>query len=270
MPIDNDVYNRLGEGWWDESNPLNILHGSLTPARFKYFREVITKRLGGEPRGLRALDIGCGGGFLAEEFARLGCRVVGIDPSTVSLDTARAHATANGLDIDYRVGTGEQLPVADAEFDIAYCCDVLEHVSDLDRVIRETARALKPGGIYLFDTINRTLASKLLIIKFIQDWRMTRCFDTQVHEWDRFIKPTELTQSMERHGLHKDEIVGLGPRSSGSTLLWSLIKAKRGEISYGELSRRMNVGQVRSKSVSYMGYATKTSDDQRLGLYFQT
>src|SRR5215204_6014640 len=79
--------------------------------------------------------------------------VVGVDPSAVSIETARRHAAANGLDLDYRVGFGERLPVADDEFDLVYCCDVLEHVSDLDAVVSETARALKPGGFFLFDTI---------------------------------------------------------------------------------------------------------------------
>ncbi|MBM7805031.1 ubiquinone biosynthesis O-methyltransferase [Geodermatophilus bullaregiensis] len=164
MPIDNDVYNRHAAGWWDEDEPLNLLHGSVTPARFGYFVAVL-HRLGRDPSGLRALDIGCGGGFLAEEFARLECRVVGVDPSVPSLETARRHAAQSGLEIDYRVGSGEDLPVQGGEFDLAYCCDVLEHVTDLNQVIRETARALKPGGIHLFDTVNRTWASKLLAIK---------------------------------------------------------------------------------------------------------
>jgi SAM-dependent methyltransferase len=106
MPIDNDVYNRHATGWWDENEPLNLLHGSVTPARFGYFVAVL-QRLGLDPSGLRALDIGCGGGFLAEEFARLGCRVLGIDPSALSLETARRHAASCGLEIDYRVGFGE-------------------------------------------------------------------------------------------------------------------------------------------------------------------
>jgi 2-polyprenyl-6-hydroxyphenyl methylase/3-demethylubiquinone-9 3-methyltransferase len=146
MPIDNDVYNREGERWWEEDNPLNLLHGSITPGRFAYFRRVLTDRLGPDFRDLGALDIGCGGGFLAEEFGRLGLRVVGVDPSAVSIETARRHAAANGLDLDYRVGYGERLPVADDEFDLVYCCDVLEHVAELDAVISETARALKRGA----------------------------------------------------------------------------------------------------------------------------
>lgn len=96
MAIDNEVYDREGAGWWDENNPLNILHGSLTPGRFSYFRDVLENRLKLSPRGLRALDIGCGGGFLAAESARSGYQVVGVDPSTVSIETARRHAADMG------------------------------------------------------------------------------------------------------------------------------------------------------------------------------
>jgi 2-polyprenyl-6-hydroxyphenyl methylase/3-demethylubiquinone-9 3-methyltransferase len=258
MPIDNDVYNREGEGWWEEDNPLNILHGSITPGRFAYFAEILRIRLGPDPRDSRALDIGCGGGFLAEEFARLGWHVVGVDPSAVSIETARRHAAVSGLDVDYRVGSGERLPVADGEFDLAFCCDVLEHVSDLDAVTSETARALKPDGIFLFDTINRTLASKLVAIKVMQEWRLTRFTDATVHEWAMFIKPEELVVTLGRHGLRIGEIVGLGPRSRKPLVLLNFIRANRGRISYGELSRRLDVGQIKSTSLSYMGFATKT------------
>ena len=258
MPIDNDVYNREGEGWWEEDNPLNILHGSITPGRFAYFREVLRNRLGLDLGDLRALDIGCGGGFLAEEFARLGWQVVGVDPSAVSIETARRHAAVSGLGVDYRVGSGERLPVADGEFDLAYCCDVLEHVSDLDAVTGESARALKPDGIFLFDTINRTLASKLVVIKVMQEWRLTRFTDATVHEWAMFIKPEELVVILGRHGLRIGEIVGLGPRSRKPLVLLNFIRANGGRISYGELSRRLDFGQIKSTSVSYMGFATKT------------
>ncbi len=257
MPIDNDVYNREGDGWWEEENPLNILHGSITPGRFAYFREVLTTRLGLDPGGLRALDIGCGGGFLAEEFARLGCQVVGVDPSSVSIETARRHAAGAGLDVDYRVGSGERLPVGDGEFDLAYCCDVLEHVSDLDAVIGETARALKPEGIFLFDTINRTMASKLVAIRLMQEWRYTRFIDATVHEFAMFIKPEELVVTLGRHGLRIGEIVGLGPRLTKPLVVLNFIRANSGRISYGELSRRLDAGQVKSTSLSYMGFAMK-------------
>ena len=259
MPIDNEVYDREGAGWWDENNPLNILHGSMTPGRLTYFRGVLTDRLRLDPAGLRALDVGCGGGFLAEEFARLGCQVVGVDPSEVSINTARRHASEAGLDIDYRVGPGEHLPVSDGEFDLAYCCDVLEHVSDLERTISEISRSLKPQGVFLFDTINRTRTSKSLAIKVMQEWRPTRIIDATIHDWEMFIKPEDLVDVMRSHGLWMRDVVGLAPRARPPKVLLNFFRANRGNITYGELSRRLDVGQVKNTRVSYMGYATKSA-----------
>ena len=269
LVIDNDVYNRVGESWWEEDNPLNLLHGSLTPGRFAYFRTVLGQTIGRDYRGLRALDVGSGGGFLAEEFTRIGFRVTGIDPSAVSIDTARRHATGAELDIEYRIGSGERLPVPDSTFDVVYCCDVLEHVSDLDQVIAETSRVLKPGGLYLFDTINRTFVSKLVAIKIMQEWRMTRMFDTPIHDWSMCIRPAELTASMERRNLRLGEIVGLGPRSKNPLRLLDLARAGGTRLSYGELSRRLDFGQIRSTAISYMGYAVANGESpprQRDGL----
>jgi 2-polyprenyl-6-hydroxyphenyl methylase/3-demethylubiquinone-9 3-methyltransferase len=258
MPIDNAIYDRLGGGWWDESNPLNALNGSFTPARFAYFREVL-ERLGHDPAGLRAVDIGCGGGFLSEEFAQIGCRVVGLDPSEVSIRTARQHASAHGLKIGYAVNAGELLALKDESVDIAYCCDVLEHVADLDQVVAEAARVLKPGGIYLFDTINRTRASKLFFIKLLQEWRLTRVVDTGVHSWAMFITPIELEDILRRRGLSLGEIAGLGPRAGTASLGWNFLRVRLGRLSFGEASRRMDIGRVRRVDLSYLGYATKIS-----------
>nr|WP_232320383.1 bifunctional 2-polyprenyl-6-hydroxyphenol methylase/3-demethylubiquinol 3-O-methyltransferase UbiG [Rhodococcus sp. WMMA185] len=262
MAIDNDIYNRVGETWWDEDNPLNLLHGSMTPGRFAYFQKILGERVGRDFTGpdftpLRALDIGSGGGFLAEQFARIGFQVVGVDPSPVSVDAARRHAAASALEIEYRIGVGERLPVPDATFDVAYCCDVLEHVSDLDAVIAETARVLEPGGLYLFDTINRTRTSKLIAIKILQEWRLTRVFDTPIHEWSMFITPAELVRVTERHGLSVGEIVGLGPRAKNPLRLLDFVRVGGSSLSYGELSRRLDFGQIRSTANSYMGYAVK-------------
>jgi len=258
--IDNGVYDRLGGSWWDETSLLNLLHGSMTPGRLAYFRGVLARQFGAGIAGiagLRVLDIGCGGGFLAEEFAALGCRVTGVDPSPVSIDAARAHAAERGLRIDYRVGAGEELPVPDTAFGVACCCDVLEHVSDVDRVISETARVLEPGGLYLFDTINRTRTSKLLAIKAVQQWRLTRLTDVAFHNWDMFLTPAELAAILERHGLAPGETTGLGVRAMPLAVLRSLASARLGRITYGELSRRLDVGQVSSTAISYMGFAVK-------------
>lgn len=258
MPIDNEVYDREGAGWWDEDNPLNILHGSMTPGRLAYFQQVLIDRLRLDPAGLRVLDVGCGGGFVSEEFARLGSRVVGVDPSEVSIDTARRHAAEAGLHVDYRVGHGENLPVADGEFDLVIACDVLEHVSDLQRVLVEISRSLRPGGVFLFDTVNRTRTSRLLAIKVMQEWRHTRIIDAPIHDWDMFIKPAELEAGMRTVGLIMRDVVGLAPRAKPAGVLLNFVRAGRGRISYGELSRRLDIGQAKTARVSYMGFATKT------------
>jgi 2-polyprenyl-6-hydroxyphenyl methylase/3-demethylubiquinone-9 3-methyltransferase len=142
---------------------------------------------------------------------------------------------------------------------------VLEHVSDVDRVISETARVLKPGGLYLFDTINRTAKSKFLTVKLMQDWPLTRVVDAAIHDWDMFIKPAELAGLLARHGLTVGEITGLGPRASVPAVLGGFIAARRGRITYGEFSRRLDIGQVASTAVSYMGFAVKEAIDLEPG-----
>jgi len=256
--VDNEVYDRLGASWWDDACLLSLLHGSVTPGRFSYFRDVLARRLDGGVTAARTLDIGCGGGFLAEAFAVLGGQVTGVDPSPVSIAAARAHAASQGLHVGYLVGAGEALPFADAAFDVACCCDVLEHVADVDRVVSETARVLKPGGLYLFDTINRTLASKVLAVKAVQQWRLTRLTEVAIHDWDMFITPAELTAILRRHGLAAGEVTGLGARAKPLAVLRGYASARRGRITYGELSRRLDVGRVTSTAVSYMGFAVRS------------
>ncbi|MGX6511744.1 bifunctional 2-polyprenyl-6-hydroxyphenol methylase/3-demethylubiquinol 3-O-methyltransferase UbiG [Rhodococcus sp. SJ-2] len=257
VPIDNDVYNREGAAWWNEDNPLNMLHGSLTSGRFAYFLEVLEKKIGCEYTGLRALDVGSGGGFLAEEFARIGFSVVGVDPSGVSLLTAGRHAAEGNLEIDYLRGRGEMLPVRDSWVDVVYCCDVLEHVTDLDAVIGEVFRVLEPGGLFLFDTINRTWTSRLVAIKIMQEWRWSRLFDTPIHDWAMCVRPEELAEVMTRHGLRVGEIVGLGPRSKNPLRVLDMVRGARGSLPWGEVSRRLDFGRTRFTGISYMGYAVK-------------
>jgi 2-polyprenyl-6-hydroxyphenyl methylase/3-demethylubiquinone-9 3-methyltransferase len=253
MPTDNEIYKTPGDIWWDENHVLSMLRTALNPVRFGYFREVLIEELGADLRGTTALDIGCGGGLLAEEFARLGLNVTGIDPSEPALEIARAHAAGSGLKIEYRHGRGEKIPFPDGSFDIAYCCDVLEHVDNVDRVIGETARVLKPGGIYLYDTLNRTPLSKLVMIKIAQDWKVTRFVETRLHDWAMFIKPAELRHLMARHGIESRGIAGIEPGISPLGMMTLSHKRKRGEITYGELGRRGAFRRTRRTWVSYMG-----------------
>ena len=259
MPqIDNAIYDHVPTTWWEEDGFMAILRTSLNPPRFAYFKELLTERLRAEPAGMRLLDVGCGGGLLAEAFAGLGCTVAGIDPSVPTLAAARAHAATQGLAIDYRHGRGDALPFPDASFDIVTCCDVLEHVDDLEATIAEISRVLRPGGIFLFDTINRTLMSKLVAIRMAQDCPLTRFMPRDVHVWDRFIKPVELRASLARHALSTGELRGLSPAFNPLAAGVALLRRKLGRISYAKLGEALKLKASGDLSISYMGYAVRS------------
>lgn len=258
MPADNEIYNRPGDIWWDEREPLNALRTAVNPARLDYLTRVL-RALGVDPAGKTLVDIGCGGGLFAEEVARMGARVIGVDPSTSSLETAHAHAVAAGLSIDYRTGTGEKLPLEDGSVDIACCVDVLEHVSDVDAVIRDSARVLKTGGLYVFDTINRTRMSRFVMIKLFQEWRLTAWMPPNLHAWEQFITPDELRTLMSRHQLETHDVVGIGPSVKASRLIRMLWQLRSGRISPAEVGRRAHFVVTNDMRVSYAGYATKAA-----------
>jgi 2-polyprenyl-6-hydroxyphenyl methylase/3-demethylubiquinone-9 3-methyltransferase len=257
MPVDNQMYDRLADGWWDSDSFLYTLRSGLNPARFPYLRRTMTETLGIDPKGIGVLDVGCGGGLLAEEFAALGCRVTGVDPSSGSIAAARAHAAQSGLAIDYVEGTGEALPFQDAAFEVVYCCDVLEHVDDVGNTVAEIARVLKPEGAFLFDTINRTWRSKLIMIKLMQEWDSTRCMEPGLHDWNMFIRPAELRGHIENAGLRPGPVTGIAPKPSPPKLISLLRARRRGELDYAEFGERMQMREGRDKSVLYAGYAVK-------------
>ncbi len=256
MAIDNTIYDRLAQSWWDERGVLSMLE-ALNPARFGYMRRVLLEELRLMPAGLTVLDVGCGGGLLAEEFARLGFSVTGVDPSRPSLAIARRHAQGQQLRLTYQPAEGEALPFAKASFDVVYCCDVLEHVTDLGRVIAESARVLRPGGVYLYDTINRTLASRLTVIFLLQELSCTSLMPPDLHDWHRFIRPAELCALLERNRLIPRGLVGLKARASGFEIIRALRARKRGFLSYREAMARMRIGESPDMSVQYIGHALK-------------
>lgn len=254
--IDNAAFDRLADSWWAEEGFLHLLRSLVNPWRMPYFRRTLAD-LGIDPQGRRALDVGCGGGLLAEEFAALGFAVAGIDPSVPSLAVARAHAAANGLPIDYGAALGEQLPFRDGAFAVVYCCDVLEHVADWQAVIAESARVLQRGGIFFFETINRTPMSRLVAIRAAQQWPCTRIFPPNFHLWEMFITPAELQQALAREGLRHRETVGGHPRLGLLRSYLLLRRLKRGRIGQAEFGRRLQLRESRDLSVSYLGYAVK-------------
>jgi len=256
MPVDNAIYDAPGDIWWDETKPLNALRTAINPGRVGYLRDVVG-RLAIRPNGLKALDVGCGGGIMAEEVAAMGFDVTGIDPSEQSIATARRHAALSALKIDYRQGAGEHLPFPDATFDLVYCCDVLEHVNDLERVISEAARVLKPGAPYVYDTINRTPVSRLVMIKLLQEWRSTAFMPPALHDWDQFIKPPEVLAHLERAGFRNVEMVGLKPAANPIQLFLLLRQVKNGAMTPAEMGRRSPMVVSKDKSVLYAGHAVR-------------
>lgn len=252
--IDNAIYDRIPGSWWSDESFMALLRHAVNPPRFRYFRDVLA-RIGRDPAGLAVLDVGCGGGLLAEEFAALGCRVTGVDQSVPTLDAARAHAAHGGFDIGYVEGDAARLPFAGGQFDVVCCCDVLEHVDDVGRVLADIARVLRPGGVFFFDTINRTWRSKLLAIKLAQDWWPTRIVPRNVHVWEKFIRPRELSSHLSACGMPAAEFAGLSLSANPAAVLVAFLRLKLSRGSYAALGSALQLAASDDLSLSYMGYA---------------
>jgi 2-polyprenyl-6-hydroxyphenyl methylase/3-demethylubiquinone-9 3-methyltransferase len=256
MAVDNQLYDRLSHTWWDDAGFLNILQTALNPARVGFLERGLTEHFG-SPAGLTLVDVGCGGGLLAEELAARGCDVTGVDPSEGSLEVARAHAAESGLSIEYVVGRAEALPVPDGWADAVVCCDVLEHVGSVGAAVAEAARVLRPGGLYLYDTINRTLRSKLVMINLFQEWRATAFMEPNLHDHAMFIRPKEMDAHLLAAGLTPGPRVGIAPGVAPPRALGLMRARVKGRIGYGDLGRGFKMRESRDKSGLYAGTAIK-------------
>ncbi|MBN1533776.1 MAG: 3-demethylubiquinone-9 3-O-methyltransferase [Spirochaetes bacterium] len=255
--INND-YDSVAHLWWSQEGSLASIRYFINPVRTAYFTRALDRHFERGLRGLTALDVGCGGGFLSEELARRGLAVTGIDPSEKSIREAARHAHAGGLDIRYETGTGDRLPFPDGSLDTVFCCDVLEHVPSAESVVAEISRVLKSGGLFLFDTVNRTAMSWLSAIFFLQDCPLTAYNVRDRHVWRMFVKPAELRSVMDRHGIRCAEMRGITPSSMGPAILVDLHRAKKKRITFRELGRRMKFRESGDLSCSYMGYGIRS------------
>ncbi len=207
-----DRFARLASEWWDPRGKFRALH-KIGPARLGFLRDEMHRHFArGQAvmrplEGLRVLDVGCGGGLICEPLARLGARVTGLDPAVENIEAARRHAAGQALDIDYRAGRVEELEVEGRTFDAVVCLEVVEHVPDAGAFLKASAALLRPGGLILLSTLNRTLKAYLLAI--IGGEYVLRWLPVGTHQWDRFVTPDELARHLRAAGLGPPALKGL-------------------------------------------------------------
>jgi 2-polyprenyl-6-hydroxyphenyl methylase/3-demethylubiquinone-9 3-methyltransferase len=214
-----------------------LLH--ITKERCDYIQSCIERAFGnGALSEQEILEIGCGGGLICQELAQRGAIVFGIDPSKEALETARTYTEQAGVgqSVSFLQGHAEQLPYADGSFSVILCLDVLEHVQNVQATLREIARVLAPGGVFIFDTINRTWLARLLLI-WIGERIPNVSLVPGLHSYTAFIKPHELHAFLTQDGLQVREMVGFMPR--------------------GFKQGRIIMGPGPFMGVSYVGYARK-------------
>jgi len=203
-PAEVARFAALAATWWDPAGKMGMLH-KFNPVRLGFIRDAACRRFDRDPKrldslaGLRILDIGCGGGILSEPLARLGGEVVGADPAVPNIAAAKVHAADAGLVIDYRATTAEALADAGERFDLVLAMEVVEHVADVALFVQRCAEMVKPGGLLIGATINRTLKSFALAIvgaEYVLRW-----LPRGTHRWDKFVTPNEFEAALERHRL---------------------------------------------------------------------
>ncbi len=254
--INNSFYNSDLVKWWDKDSPLNLIESILNPVRIKYFKRILNE-IHFDAFSKKALEVGCGGGILSEAIARMGFMTTGIDPSSGSIQCAGEHSNKEGLMIKYLTGSGEEIPFQNKSFDVIFCCDVLEHVRDLPKVISEISRVLKHGGIFFYDTINRTFLSKMIVIKILQEWEYFSVLPDNLHVWEMFIRPEEMKRLLFSFDLQWVEHRGIVTCSPNPGILKNLHKRASGKLSCEDFSKVCRLKEGSSLQVSYMGYAIK-------------
>ncbi|MFN4225290.1 MAG: bifunctional 2-polyprenyl-6-hydroxyphenol methylase/3-demethylubiquinol 3-O-methyltransferase UbiG [Hyphomonas sp.] len=212
-PAEVAKFSAIAADWWNPKGKFRPLH-RFNPVRLKFIRETAEHHFGLAPglrrplEGLRLLDIGCGGGLVSEPMARLGASVTGVDASEANIKTALTHASEQGLVIDYRAGTAEGLLAAgEAAFDIVLNLEVVEHVADPSQFLADTARLVKPGGMMIVATLNKTakaLATAVIGAEYILRW-----LPRGTHDWSKFLDPDDVRRPLQEAGMITDAPIGV-------------------------------------------------------------
>lgn len=211
-PEEVEQFSRLAEEWWNPDGKFRPLH-RFNPIRLGYIRDKICARFDRDPtadrplKGLRLVDIGTGGGLVAEPLARLGASVMGVDASARNIGIARLHAEGQGLAIDYRCAAAADLVAAGEVFDVVLSLEVLEHVADRGAFVQDCASLMKPDGMMIVATLNRTPKSFLLgkvAAEYVLRW-----LPAGTHDWRKFVRPSELAADLRRSGLRIADLKGV-------------------------------------------------------------
>lgn len=202
-PSEHAHFKRFSSLWWDENGPYSILH-QMTPLRMQY----IKTHIGSPFSGLRILDVGCGGGLLSEPLTRLGAHVVAIDAVKENIEVASEHAQQEGLSIDYRVGTLEEYAhMNPSQFDVIIALEIIEHVNSSRDFLENCAALLKGEGKLFLSTFHRTFKSYIfgiLMAEYVLRW-----VPRGTHHWNKFVKPSEVADSLKSKGLKFEDICGI-------------------------------------------------------------
>lgn len=213
-----EKFSRIADEWWSETGKFKPLH-KFNPIRISFLRREIVKHFSLEdasttPFGLRSatgsqlkiLDVGCGGGLIAEPFARMGADVTAIDASEKNIAVAKIHAEKSGLQIDYRATSAEELLESDEKFDVVFALEIIEHVADVEAFIKSCAGLVKPNGLLFVATMNRTLKS-LALAKIAVEY-VLRWLPAGTHDWKKFLKPSEINFYAARYNLDLQSLRG--------------------------------------------------------------
>jgi 2-polyprenyl-6-hydroxyphenyl methylase/3-demethylubiquinone-9 3-methyltransferase len=207
-----EKFSRISAEWWDPTGPFRPLH-RLNPVRLAYVRGRAAAHFGRDDRsvapfaGLTALDIGCGGGLVAEPLARMGATVTAVDADAVAIEAARLHAAGREVAVDYQVGSSDELAEAGRRFDLVLALEIVEHVADRDEFLSTLGALVAPGGLLILSTLNRTLKSLVLGVGMAE--HVLRWVEPGTHDWRKFVKPSELARGLRGVGFGVADLTGL-------------------------------------------------------------
>jgi 2-polyprenyl-6-hydroxyphenyl methylase/3-demethylubiquinone-9 3-methyltransferase len=258
MPVprinQRDLLDALAATWWDESGLLHGLGALLDPVRVPFLLDVLRDELGHGTH--RVLDVGAGGGLLAETLDGAGFSTVALDPSLLSLRAGKDHGVSAGSPVSHIGGTGEQLPSSDASFDAVICMEVLEHVDDAGAVVGEAGRVLRPGGVFVYSGPNRTVINRVGLLFVAQD--LLGVVPRGTHRWDRLLRPGDVERHMRSSGIDPVETFGVGIRAQSlPRAAWAVIGLLTGRLTYPDAAMRVELTSGIGGSVAYQGFGVR-------------